>query len=103
MTTADLYLLVAETHCEHGRLILDDAARTGTSDDWTVYLHDAAQPCTSRVPDYHAFQTHAPALPPAWIVLQIELADPATGDVRTVPSLAAYHQLRQAASATPVA
>ena len=162
MTTADLYLLVAEIRCEHGHLILDDAARTGTSDDWIVYLHDAAQPCTFRVPDYHAFQTHAPALPPAWMVLQtraeraghdydadagaltlpelaqllaaeqdadagtwlihaihragriptgadggvaylIELADPATGEVRTAPSLAAYQQLRHDDAATPVA
>jgi len=159
-TTADLYLLVAETRCEHDRLILDDAARTGTSDDWIVYLHDAAHPCTFRVPDYHAFQAHAPALPPAWLVLQtraahaghdydadagaltlpelaqlltdepdadgsswhlqaihragrmptgagvaylIELADPATGEVRTVPTLAAYHQLRHDDAATPVA
>jgi len=154
MTTDELYLLVAETRCEHGHLILDDAERTGTSDDWIVYLHDAAHPCTFRVPDYQAFQAHAPVLPPAWMVLQtraeraghdydadagtltlpelaqlltdepdaadptwslhaihragrmprgagiaylIELADPATGEVRTVPSLAAYHQLRAAA------
>jgi len=27
MITADLYLLVAETRCAHGRLLLDDAAR----------------------------------------------------------------------------
>jgi len=158
MTTADFYLLVAEIRCEHGHLILDDAARTGTSDDWIVYRHDAAQPCTFRVHDYQAFQAHAPApaLPPAWMILQtraeraghdydadagtltlpelapllaaeqdadagtwllhaihragrrptgdsggitylIELADPATGEVRTVPSLAAYHHLRPAA------
>jgi len=162
MTTADLYLLVAETRCEHGHLILDDAARAGTGDDWTVYLHDAAQPCTFRVPDYHAFQTHAPTLPAAWMVLQtraartghdydadigtltlpelaqfladeqdaaspgpawrlqaihrvgpvttgadvaylIELADPATGAVRTAPSRAAYQQLRHDDAATPVA
>ncbi len=158
MTTDDLYLLVAELRCEHGHLILDDAERAGHA--WTVYLHDAAQPCTFRVPDYQAFQTHAPALPPAWMVLQtraaraghdydadagaltlpelaqilaaaqdaadvtwqlhaihragrvptgasvaylIELADPATGEVRTVPSLAAYHQLRHDDAATPVA
>ncbi len=160
MTTADLYLLVAELRCEHGHLILDDAARTGTSDDWIVYLHDAAQPCAFRVHDYQAFQAHAPALPPAWMVLQtrveraghdydadagaitlpelaqlltdepdapgpagrlqaihragraptgagvaylIELADPTTGEVRTVPTLAAYHQLRHDDAATPVA
>ena len=158
MTTDDLYLLVAETRCEHGRLTLDDAERAGHA--WTVYLHDAAQPCTFQVPDYQAFQTHAPALPAAWMVLQtraaraghdydadagaltlpeiaqllaaeqdadastwlihaihragrvppgagvaylIELADPATGEVRTAPSLAAYHQLRPADAATPVA
>jgi len=158
MTTDDLYLLVAELRCEHGHLILDDAERAGHA--WTVYLHDAAQPCTFRVPDYQAFQTHAPALPAAWMVLQtraaraghdydadagaltlpelaqllaaaqdaaagtwqlhaihragrvptgasvaylIELADPATGEVRTVPSLAAYHQLRHDDAATPVA
>ncbi len=162
MTTTDLYLLVAETCCAHGHLILDDAARTGTSDDWIAYLHDAAQPCTFRVHDYHAFQAHAPALPAAWMILQtraaragydydadagaltlpelapllaaaqdadagtwllhaihragrgptgaaggvaylIELADPATGEVRTVPTLAAYHQLRHDDAATPVA
>ncbi len=158
MTTDDLYLLVAELRCEHGHLILDDAERAGHA--WTVYLHDAAQPCIFRVPDYQAFQTHAPALPAAWMVLQtraaraghdydadagaltlpelaqllaaaqdaadvtwqlhaihragrvptgasvaylIELADPATGEVRTVPSLAAYHQLRHDDAATPVA
>ncbi len=160
MTTADLYLLVAETRCAHGRLILDDAARTGTSDDWSVYLHDAAQPRTFRVHDYQALQAHAPVLPPAWMILQtraaraghdydadagtltlpelaqlltnepdaaspgptwrlqaihragrlptgagtaylIELADPATAEVRTVPTLAAYHPLRHAAA--PVA
>ncbi len=158
MTTDDLYLLVAETRCEHGRLILDDAERAGHA--WTVYLHDAAQPCTFQVPDYQAFQTHAPALPAAWMVLQtraeraghdydadagaltlpeiaqllaveqdadagtwllhaihragriptgagvaylIELADPATGEVRTAPSLAAYQQLRHDDAATPVA
>jgi hypothetical protein len=33
----------------------------------------------------------------------IELADPATGEVRTVPSRAAYHQLRHDDAATPVA
>ena len=160
MTTDDLYLLVAELRCEHGHLILDDAERAGHA--WTVYLHDAAQPCTFRVPDYQAFQTHAPALPAAWMVLQtraeraghdydadagaltlpeiaqllaaeqdadagtwlmhaihraarlptgaaggvaylIELADPATGEVRTVPTLAAYQQLRHDDAATPVA
>ena len=160
MTTDDLSLLVAETRCEHGHLILDDAERAGHA--WTVYLHDAAQPCTFQVPDYQAFQTHAPALPPAWMVLQtraeraghdydadagaltlpelaqllaaeqdadagtwlihaihragriptgadggvaylIELADPATGEVRTAPSLAAYQQLRHDDAATPVA
>ncbi len=160
MTTDDLYLLVAEMRCEHGHLILDDAARAGTGDDWTVYLHDATHPCTFQVRDYQAFQAHAPALPAAWLVLQtraeraghdydadigtltlpelaqfladeqdaaspgptwrlqaihragrlptgagaaylIELADPATAEVRTVPTLAAYHQLRHAAA--PVA
>jgi hypothetical protein len=158
MTTDEVYLLVAETRCAHGRLILDDAERAGHA--WTVYLHDAAHPCTFRVPDYHAFQAHAPALPAAWMVLQtraeraghdydadagaltlpeiaqllaaeqdatdviwlihaihrvgpvttganvaylIELADPATGEVRTVPSRAAYHQLRHDDAATPVA
>ncbi len=162
MTTDDLYLLVAETRCEHGHLTLDDAARTGTSDDWTVYVHDAAQPCTFRVPDYPAFQAYAPALPAAWMILQtraeraghdydadigtltlpelaqfladeqdaaspgpawhlqaihrvgpvttgagvaylIELADPATGEVRTVPSRAAYQQLHHDDAAAPVA
>ncbi|MDQ2831037.1 MAG: hypothetical protein M3Y74_18570, partial [Chloroflexota bacterium] len=166
MTTADLYLLVAETRCEHGHLILDDAARTGTSDDWIVYLHDAAHPGPYEVRAFRAYQTLAPHLPADWIVLRtraarhghdydaaagaltllelariladavapadsadpawllhaihrtgptptdaagpraylIELADPATGEVRTAPSLAAYQQFRHDDddAATPV-
>ena len=158
MTTDDLSLLVAETRCAHGRLILDDAERAGH--EWTVYLHDAAHPCTFRVHDYHAFQAHAPALPAAWIVLPtraeraghdydadagaltlpevaqlltdepdadgsawqlhaihrtgsvatdtgttylIEVVDPATGEVRTAPSFAAYLQLQRAAAIPTVA
>jgi len=162
VTTDDLALLLAETRCEHGRLTLEDAARTGTRDDWTVYLRDPAHPCPYEVRDFHAYQTHAPHLPAAWIVLRtraerhghdyaatpgaltlpelarilvdaaapadaagpawllhaihrtgptptgaegppaylIELVDPATGEVRTAPSLAAYHHLR---AATPAA
>ena len=152
MTTDDLSLLVAEIRCEHDHLTLQDIERTGN--DWTVYLHDAAHPCTFRVHDYQAFQAHAPNLPPAWIVLQtraahaghdfdadadtgtgtgaltlpelaqllaaeqdadgpswhlhaihrtlttantptyrVEVVDPTTAEVRTAPSLAAYHQL----------
>jgi len=39
----------------------------------------------------------------AGVAYLIELADPATGEVRTVPTLAAYHQLRHDDAATPVA
>ncbi len=161
MTTDDLYLLLAETRCEHGHLLLEDAERAGAADDWTVYLRDAAHPCPYAVRDFAAYQTHAPHLPADWIVLRpraarhghdygmahgaltlpelaliladaadpadaagpawrlqaihrvgpvttgagvaylIELADPATGEVRTVPSRAAYQQFRHAAA--PVA
>lgn len=66
MTTDEVYLLVAETCCAHGRLTLEDAERTG--DDWTVYLRDAAHSCPYAVRDYRAYQTHAPALPADWIV-----------------------------------
>ncbi len=68
MTTDEVYLLVAETRCAHGRLTLEDAERSG--DDWTVYLRDAAHPCPYAVRDYQAYQTHAPLLPAAWIVLR---------------------------------
>jgi len=165
VTTDDLALLLAETRCEHGRLILEDAERAGTGDDWTVYLRDAAHPCPYEVCDFAAFQTHAPAwlvlptraarlgrayddasgslsLPdlariladmsnpaarpdplapaapaacpdaptPAWrlhalhrtsppiadagATYLVELADPATGEVRPAPSLTAYRQMR---------
>jgi len=143
MTTDDLYLLVAETRCEHGHLLLEDAARTGAADDWTAYLRDPAHPCPYEVRDFLAYQTHAPHLPADWIVLRtraesyghdygtaqgvmtlpelahiladaadpadaagplaylIELADPATGEVRPAPSLAAYRRLQGCAD--PVA
>ncbi len=160
MTPDELSLLVAETRCDHGRLLLEDAQRTG--DDWTVYLRATAHPCPYKVRDYQAYQTHVPALPAAWMVLQtraeraghdynadvgaltlpeiahllaaeqdatdvtwlihaihrvgriptgtdgdvaylIELANPATGEVRTVPSLVIYHQLRHDDAVTPVA
>jgi len=165
VTTDDLALLLAETRCEHGRLILEDANRAGTGDDWTVYLRDAAHPCPYEVRDFHAYQTHAPHLPADWIVLRpraarhghdydtahgaltlpelariladavdpadaagpvwllhaihrtgptptgaegpraylIELADPATAEVRTAPSLAAYRQLQGCADPAPAA
>jgi len=168
VTTDELYLLVAETRCEHGHLTLEDAERAATGDDWTVYLRDAAHPCPYEVRDFYAYQTHAPHLPAAWIVLRtraerhghdydtahgaltlpelariladavdpadsadaaapawllhalhrtgptptgadgplaylIELADPATGEVRTAPSLAAYRQLQGCADPTPAA
>ncbi len=163
MTTDDLALLLAETRCEHGRLILEDAERAGTGDDWTVYLRDPAHPCPYEVRDFHAYQTHAPHLPAAWLVLRtraerhghdygtalgaltlpelariladaadpadaagpawrlhalhrtgpaptgadegitylVELADPATGEVRSAPSLAAYRHLQGCADPTP--
>jgi len=73
VTIDDLSLLLAETRCEHGRLILEDATRaadtTGIADDWTAYLRDPAHPCPYEVRDFAAFQTHAPALPAAWLVL----------------------------------
>jgi len=170
MTTDDLYLLLAEIRCEHGHLTLEDATRAAnTADDWTAYLRDSAHPCPYEVRDFAAFQTHAPALPAAWLVLPtrtarlghayddtsgslslpdlariladmsnpaaapdprapaapaarpdaptpawrlhalhrtsppiadagatylVELADPATGEVRPAPSLAAYRQMR---------
>jgi len=151
MTTDELYLLVAETRCEHGYLLLDDAARTG--DDWTAYLRGPAHPCPFAVRDFHAYQALAPHLPAAWIVPRpctarprraddtaaaltlpelaliladalepdastwrlhaihrtrtlptnggnaylVELVDPATAEVRAVPTLAAYHQARRPA------
>ena len=74
MTTDDLSLLLAEIRCEHGHLTLEDAARTigtaDTADDWTAYLRDSAHPCPYEVRDFAAFQTHAPALPAAWLVPQ---------------------------------
>jgi len=48
----------------------------------------------------HRAGRRPPGAPGAYL---IALADPATGEVRTVPSLAAYHQLRQDDAATPVA
>ena len=166
MTTDDLYLLVAETRCEHGHLLLEDAARTGAADDWTAYLRDPAHSCPYAVRDFRAYQTHAPHLPADWIVLRtraerhghdydtaqgaltlpelariladavdpadptdaagpawrlhalhraaplptgadegitylVELADPATGEVRSAPSLAAYRHLQGCADPTP--
>jgi len=166
VTTDDLALLLAETRCEHGRLTLEDAARAGTGDDWTVYLRDAAHPCPYAVRDFAAYQTHAPHLPADWLVLRtraarhgrdygtalgaltlpelariladavdpadpadaagpawrlhaihraaplptgadegitylVELADPATGEVRSAPSLAAYRHLQGCAAPAP--
>jgi len=156
VTTADLYLLVAETRCEHGHLLLEDAARTCAADDWTAYLRDPAHPGPYEVHDFRAYQSLAPHLPADWIVVRpraaryghdygtaqgvitlpevariladaanpadaadptwrlhaihrtgptptgadrplaycIELADPATGEVRPAPSLAAYRRLQ---------
>jgi len=70
VTTDDLALLLAETRCEHGRLSLEDAQRAGAADDWTAYLRDPAHSCPYAVRDFHAYQTHAPHLPAAWIVLR---------------------------------
>jgi len=70
VTTDELYLLVAETRCEHGHLTLEDAERAATGDDWTAYLRDAAHPGPYAVRDFHAYQTHAPHLPADWIVLR---------------------------------
>jgi len=170
VTIDDLYLLLAETRCEHGHLTLEDATRTAdpadpadpAADDWTAYLRDPAHPYPYEVRDFAAFQTHAPALPPAWLgphtraertgrddgaapasitlpdlariladlatgpdtdgpawrlhalhrasppsagtdaTYLVELGDPATAEVRTAPSLAAYRHLRGCpALATP--
>ncbi len=147
MTTDDLYLLVAETRCEHGLLSLDAALRSG--DDWTAFLRAPALPRPFAVRDFPAYQALAPHLPAAWIVpppypapprradppaaltlpdlaliladalapdpspwclsairrprttpsdaattYLVDLVDPATAEVRAVPSLAAYHQTR---------
>jgi len=164
MTTDDLYLLLADTRCAHGHLLLEDAERAGTADDWTAYLRDPAHPGPYAVRDFRAYQTRAPHLPADWIVLRpraarhghdydaaagaltlpelariladavvpadaagpawrlhaihraaplptgadegsaylVELADPATGEVCSAPSLAAYHHLQGcAAPASP--
>jgi len=152
MTAAEVYLIVAEIRCAHSHFTLEDVERAATSNEWIVYLCDTAHPCPYAVRDYHAFQTHAPHLPDAWIVLRIraerhghaaaaftltevaqlladeqdadgrtwslhaihrtgtagddptylvEAVDPTTGEVRTAPSLAAYHQLHTATPAVP--
>jgi len=147
MTTDDLYLLVAETRCEHGLLSLDAALRSG--DDWTAFLRAPTHPDPFAVRDFPAYQALAPHLPAAWIVppprpapprpadppaaltlpdlaliladalapdpspwrlsairrtrtapsdeattYLVDLVDPATAEVRAVPTLAAYHQTR---------
>ncbi len=66
MTIDELYLLVAEIRCSHGRLVLGDAECA--DEDWTVYLHEAARPGACRVRDFHAYQAYAPILPASWIV-----------------------------------
>jgi len=66
MTTDDLYLLVAETRCEHGLLSLDAALRSG--DDWTAFLRAPTHPDPFAVRDFPAYQALAPHLPAAWIV-----------------------------------
>jgi len=66
MTTDDLYLLLAETRCEHGLLSLDAALRSG--DDWTAFLRAPHLPGPFAVRDFPAFQALAPHLPAAWIV-----------------------------------
>ncbi len=165
MTTDELYLLLAETRCEHGHLVLEDAERAGAADDWTAYLRDPALPGPYAVRDFLAYQTRAPHLPADWIVLRpraerhghaydaaagaltlpelariladavapadsagsawllhaihrtgptptgaegplaylIELAHPATGEVRPAPSLAAYRRLQGCADPAPAA
>jgi len=152
MTTDDLYLLLAETRCEHGLLSLDAALRSG--DDWTAFLRAPTHPDPFAVRDFPAFQALAPHLPAAWIVppplpapprradppaaltlpdlaliladalapdaspwrlsairrprtapsdaattYLVDLVDPATAEVRAVPTLAAYHQTRCSAPA----
>ncbi len=88
MTTDELYLLVAETRCEHGRLPLNDAVRTG--DDWTALLRAPAHPGPFAVRDFHAFQALAPHLPAAWIVPPPHPAPPRCADppaALTLPDL----------------
>jgi len=150
MTIDDLYLLVAETRCEHSLLSLDAALRSG--DDWTAYLRAPALPGPFAVRDFPAYQALAPHLPAAWIVpprradppaaltlpdlaliladalapdpspwrlsairrprtapsdaattYLVDLVDPATAEVRAVPTLAAYHQTRCPAPAPTLA
>jgi len=84
MTTDELYLLVAETRCEHGRLPLHDAVRSG--DDWTAFLRAPAHPGPFAVRDFHAFQALAPQLPATWIVPAP--AAPAARGALTLPDLA---------------
>jgi len=147
MTTDDLYLLVAETRCEHGLLSLDAALRSG--DDWTAYLRAPPTPApspsatspptrpspptspppgSSRLPTPRPLAAPTPPLPspfPTWpsssptpwpltpppwhlsairrprtaaadgaTTYLVDLVDPATAEVRAVPTLAAYHQTR---------
>jgi hypothetical protein len=66
MTIEDVYFIVADTRCAHGRLTLENAERT--AGEWVVYLRDPAHPCAYQVRDYHAYQAYAPALPTDWIV-----------------------------------
>ncbi len=41
---------------------------------WVAYLRDPLYPCPYEVRDYAAYQTHAPHLPAAWIVLRTRAA-----------------------------
>ncbi len=84
MTTDELYLLAAETRCEHGHLLLTDAVRTG--DDWTAFLRAPALPGPFAVRDFHAFQALAPQLPATWIVPPP--AAPGAPGALTLPDLA---------------
>ncbi len=100
MTTDELSLLVAKTRCDHGRLTLEDAQRTG--DDWTVYLRDraTAHPCPYKVRDYQAYQTHVPALPAAWLVPRTR-PERQGRDYSTAPGDITLPQLAQLLAAVP--
>ncbi len=98
MTPDELSLLVAETRCDHGRLLLEDAQRTG--DDWTVYLRATAHPCPYKVRDYQAYQTHVPALPAAWLVPRTR-PERHGRDYGTAPGDITLPQLAQLLAAVP--
>ena len=100
MTTDELSLLLAETRCEHGSLLLEDATRPPSTDDWTAVLRADALPCAYAVRDYHAFQQLAPHLPPAWL-LPLPRAERLGHDYDTDPGAISLPELAQLLAALP--